>query len=145
MTTTTHNGALFGTERGILEHLAHYVDGVPLVGGRGTPLQTLLDESYRREADALLGDLDAIAAAMHDRDRASLRGKLSAMASVLEQPEAPSPDVSVPGDRTLPDDRTATFTADYGNGGRPITGDTPVVPDPPVLDDDVKGDEGESS
>lgn len=127
--TTTHNGALYGVERGLLESLAHYVDGVPLVGGRGTPLQSLLDDSYRREADGLLADLDAITGLMHDHDRRVLANRLAGLSQLLQdnrpRPEAAGPD---PAD-------TQPFTADYSNGGKPLTDEEDdKVPAAPVLE-----------
>jgi hypothetical protein len=125
---TTHNGALFGVERGLLENMAHYVDGIPLVGGRGIPLQELLDESYRREADALMGDLDRLTSAMHQGDRDKLAERLGAMGRLIAGPPQPRQEAAGP-------DGTAPFTADYSNGGKPITGEHDKVPAPPVLED----------
>lgn len=129
---TSHSAVHFGVERGIVESLSFYVDGIAMVGPRGQRLDDALADSYRREVDAILADLDRLAAAMIEVD--ARRGASDAvtlaerLAGIVESLAA----VQAEQQRT-----SGVFTADFRNGGRPITGETETVPEPPSLTADL--------
>lgn len=130
MTTpnTSHACFYYGVERGIYEAQAHFVDGVPFVGGRGQLLGDLLADVDRREGEALLTDLIAVASSMIERgnlgDARTLGARLVELGASMTSPIAAA----------VPASESGTWSADYGNGGRPITGETDAVPDAPVLE-----------
>lgn len=125
---TTHSAPNYGVERGIYEQQAHYVDGVAYVGGAGQLLGDLLADVDRREGDALVTDLITVAGSMIERgnlgDARKLGQKLVDLGASMTAPGSPTP----------LDGESAAWSADYSNGGRPITGETEVIPAAPVLE-----------
>lgn len=125
---TGHSAVAFVAERQVYESMVHYVNGRPVVGGGGYPLSDLLRSSWHREADSLLDDLDVIGRAVvgdSPDDALELVRRIEAAADRIRHAATGRPE--------------AAWSADYRDGGRPITGETTEVQDAPepASEDDV--------
>jgi hypothetical protein len=78
---TKHNGPAASAERATWWQLVHYVDGVPLIGGRALPMSELLRDSYLQEAGDLTGDLAEVVRELDPADAGFVVGQVVAALS----------------------------------------------------------------
>lgn len=75
---TKHNGPAASAKRATWWELVHYVDGVPLCGGRSLHMSDLLRESYLREAGDLTADLAEVVRELDPADAGFMVGQVVA-------------------------------------------------------------------